>query len=200
VSAPAQAAEIVLVRHAETDWSREGRHTGRTDIPLSPAGRAAAEALRPRLADWRFEQVLVSPLVRARETCELSGLSARARPEDDLQEWDYGDYEGLTSAEITAAHPGWSLWRDGCPGGERAEQVGERADAVIAELRAAAGAAAIFSHGHLLRVLGARWAALQAQQGQRLGLAAGALSLLGHEHGVPILARWNDAGAGRLLP
>jgi broad specificity phosphatase PhoE len=196
VSAPAQAAEIVLVRHAETDWSREERHTGRTDIPLSPAGRAAAEALRPRLADWRFEQVLVSPLVRARETCELSGLSARARPEDDLQEWDYGDYEGLRTDEIKQRRPDWNLWRDGCPGGESTADIGLRADRMLAELQRARGPVALFSHGHMLRVLGARWIALGADDGARLGLSTAALCLLSHERGVSILARWNDTGAG----
>lgn len=191
------AEQAVLVRHAETEWSRTGRHTGRTDIPLTDAGRAQAGGLRERLASWSFELVLVSPLRRAIETCELAGLAGRSQPHAELMEWDYGDYEGLTTAEITATRPDWSLWRDGCPGGERAEQVGERADTVIAELHAAGGAVAIFSHGHLLRVLGARWIALEAPRGERLGLSAGALSLLGHEHGVPILARWNDTGAGR---
>jgi broad specificity phosphatase PhoE len=190
------AEHAVLARHAETEWSRAGRHTGRTDIPLTAAGREHARALRERLASWSFELVLVSPLSRAVETCELAGLAAQAQPRAELMEWDYGDYEGLTSPEIAATRPGWSLWRDGCPGGERPEQVGERADVAIAELRAAAGTVAIFSHGHMLRVLGARWIALEAGEGERLGLSAGALSLLGHEHGVPILARWNDAGTG----
>jgi broad specificity phosphatase PhoE len=199
-SSPARGAEhAVLVRHAETEWSLGGRHTGRTDIPLTAAGRAHAAALSERLAGWSFQLVLVSPLRRAMETCELAGLADRAQPREELLEWDYGQYEGLTSAEITTTRPGWSLWRDGSPGGERAEQVGARADSVIAELRAATGAAAIFSHGHLLRVLGARWVALQARQGGRLGLSAGALCLLGHEHGLPILGRWNDSGTGRFV-
>jgi probable phosphoglycerate mutase len=129
--AGAPLAELVLVRHAETDWSRAGRHTGRTDIPLTAAGRAAAEALRARLADSSFERVLVSPLARARETCELTGLAARAEPRSDLQEWDYGDYEGLTTAEVQARRGDWSLWRDGCPGGERAADVGLRADRAL---------------------------------------------------------------------
>jgi broad specificity phosphatase PhoE len=196
VSAAANPASIVLVRHAETDWSREGRHTGRTDIPLSPAGRAAAKALRTRVPGWRFELVLVSPLARARETCELSGLAAQAEPREDLQEWDYGDYEGLTTAEIKASRPDWNLWRDGCPGGESATDVGLRADRVLAELHRAAGAVAVFSHGHMLRVLGARWIALGAGNGAHLGLSTAALCLLSHERGTPILAHWNDTGAG----
>jgi broad specificity phosphatase PhoE len=188
--------ELALVRHAETEWSREGRHTGHTDIPLSAAGRAAAAALRPRLESWRFELVLVSPLARARETCELSGHGAHAEPRADLQEWDYGDYEGLTTAQITSRREHWSLWRDGCPGGESARDVGRRADRVLAEVRGARGPVAVFSHGHMLRVLGARWIALGPQSGARLGLSTAALCLLSHERGTPILARWNDAGEG----
>jgi broad specificity phosphatase PhoE len=193
--------EIVLVRHAETEWSRSGRHTGRTDIPLTDAGRAAAQALAGRLARWHFELVLVSPLRRALETCDLCGLGDLARPREELLEWDYGDYEGLTSDEILARRAGWSLWRDGCPGGESAAQVGARADRVIAELEAMDGPSAssptvaVFSHGHMLRVLGARWIELAPGDGGRLGLAAGAISVLGHERSTAILASWNDAGA-----
>jgi len=189
-------AGVVLVRHAETEWSRDGRHTGRTDIPLTPAGRAAAEALRPRLDAAEFALVLVSPLVRARETCELSGLAAHAQPREDLQEWDYGDYEGLTTAEIRESRPDWDLWRDGCPGGESAADVGARADRVLAEARTAPGHVAVFSHGHMLRVSGARWIGLGAGEGARLGLSTGALCLLSAERGTPILARWNDTGTG----
>jgi probable phosphoglycerate mutase len=189
--------DIVLVRHAETRWSRAGRHTGRTDIPLTEAGREAARRLAPRLSARPFELVLTSPARRARETCELSGLGAAAQPREDLLEWDYGEYEGLTSAQIHDERPGWSLWRDGCPGGESASQVGARADRVIAELRAASGPAAVFAHGHVLRVLGARWIDLDPAQGARLGLSPGGLSLLGYEHGLAILASWNEAaGAG----
>ena len=191
-----RAREIVLVRHAETEWSRDGRHTGRSDIPLTDAGRAAAAALAGRLRGWRFERVLVSPLLRAGETCELCGLGDRAEPRADLLEWDYGDYEGLTTVQIQAGRPDWSLWRDGCPGGEDAAEVGARADRVIAELREAGGHVAVFSHGHMLRVLGARWIALGPERGARLGLSTGAISVLGHERGTPILARWNDTGAG----
>ncbi len=198
MSSPSAAAgEVVLVRHAETEWSRAGRHTGRTDVPLTEEGRAVARRLASRLSAERFALVLRSPLRRARETCELAGLGAAAQPREDLVEWDYGEYEGLTSAQIQAARPGWSLWRDGCPGGESAGQVGARVDRVIAELQTAPGAAAVFSHGHLLRVLGARWIELEAAAGARLGLEAGGVSVLGYEHGVAILSGWNEAaGAG----
>ena len=183
--------EVVLVRHAETEWSRDGRHTGRSDIPLTGRGRAAASALADRLSGWRFRLVLVSPLLRARETCELCGLGATAIVREDLHEWDYGEYEGLTTAQIQATRADWSLWRDGCPGGESAADVGARADRVLAELTAADGPVAVFSHGHMLRVLGARWIALDPAQGARLGLSTGAICVLGHERATQILARWN---------
>jgi probable phosphoglycerate mutase len=196
VSADAPGAgDALLVRHAETEWARDGRHTGRTDIPLTDRGRSQAAALATTLGSWRFAAVLVSPATRARETCELAGLSDRARLEDDLQEWDYGDFEGLTTPQILAARPGWNLWRDGCPGGEQAADVGTRADRVIAALRGGEGAVAVFSHGHMLRVLGARWIGLGPQQGEHLGLSTGALCLLGHEHDAPILGRWNHSGS-----
>jgi broad specificity phosphatase PhoE len=185
----------VLVRHAETEWSRALRHTGRTDIPLTKEGRHAARALAPRLREWRFARALVSPLRRARETCELCGLGEIAEPRDGLLEWDYGDYEGLTTAEIHASRPDWSLWRDGCPGGESPAQIGARADGVVAELHAAEGPIAVFAHGHILRVLGARWIELAPSGGARLGLSTAAISVLGFERETSILARWNDAGA-----
>jgi probable phosphoglycerate mutase len=190
----ARTAEAVLVRHAETEWSRDGRHTGLTDIPLSDEGRATARALAPRLRRWHFERVLVSPLSRARETCELCGLGERAEVLEDLHEWDYGEYEGLTTPQIHAMRPDWVLWRDGCPGGEDARQVGARADSVIEVIGQAGGAVAVFSHGHMLRVLGARWIALDPSQGARLGLSTAAISVLGYERETRILALWNDAG------
>jgi broad specificity phosphatase PhoE len=189
------AGEAVLVRHAETEWSRSGRHTGRTDIPLTEHGRDVARALRERLSAWRFDLVLVSPSVRARETCELCGLGADARVRPDLLEWDYGDYEGLTTAEIRAQRPDWLLWRDGCPGGESPADVGARADRVIGEIAAGGGGVAVFSHGHTLRVLGARWIALAADSGGRLGLSTGAICVLGHERDTAVIARWNDTGS-----
>jgi probable phosphoglycerate mutase len=194
VAGPPGAAEVVLVRHAQTEWAERGRHTGLTDIPLNDAGRAAAKALAERLRPWRFERVLVSPLRRARETCELCGLGGQAEVCEDLHEWDYGDYEGLTTPEIRAQRPDWNLWRDGCPGGESPEQVGARADRVLAALGGLAGAVAVFSHGHMLRVLGARWIELAPAQGGRLALSPAAVSVLAHEHAVRVLARWNDAG------
>jgi probable phosphoglycerate mutase len=191
--------ELVPVRHAETEWSLTGRHTGLTDIPLTDAGRATARALADRLSEWRFERVLVSPLRRARETCELCGLGDRAEVCEELHEWDYGEYEGLTTEEIHAVRPDWNLWRDGCPGGESPEQVGARADRVLAAVRDARGAVAVFSHGHILRVLGARWIELAPAGGARLGLSAGALSVLGYEREERILARWNDARRPHVL-
>ncbi|HEY1833966.1 MAG TPA: histidine phosphatase family protein [Solirubrobacteraceae bacterium] len=196
----AAASQVVLVRHAETEWTLNGRHTGRTDLPLTDRGREAAAALREPLARRDFAAVLVSPSLRARETCELAGLTELSVTREDLLEWDYGAYEGLTSPEIDEQRPGWSLWRDGCPGGEDAAAVGARADRVIAELREADGEVAVFSHGHMLRVLGARWIALEATGGAKLGLSPGALCLLGYEHSAPILVGWNEPALGRSTP
>lgn len=190
----AATPEIVLVRHAETEWSLSGQHTGRTDIPLTDRGRDAAAALRGRLSAWHFELVLVSPSVRARETCELCGLDGEAQVRADLLEWGYGDYEGLTTPEIQAQRPDWLLWRDGCPGGESAADVGARADRVIAELPAVKGNVAVFSHGHVLRVLGARWIGLAADGGSRLRLSTGSICVLGHEHDAPVISLWNETG------
>jgi broad specificity phosphatase PhoE len=189
------AREIVLVRHAETEWSRDGRHTGRIDVPLTESGRDRAAALAERLGSRRFALVLVSPLTRARETCDLCGLGAHAQERSELMEWDYGDYEGLTTPQILATAPGWDLWRDGCPGGESAAQVGARANRVIAELAGIDGDVAVFSHGHMLRVVGARWVALDPAQGRRLGLSTAAICVLGYERDTAVLARWNDTGA-----
>jgi broad specificity phosphatase PhoE len=189
---PAPPGEAVLVRHAETEWSLSGRHTGRTDIPLTEHGRDAARALRGRLSAWHFDLVLVSPSVRARETCELCGLGAEAQVRPDLLEWDYGDYEGLTTVEIHAQRPDWVLWRDGCPGGESPADVGTRADRVVAEIAASGGGVVVFSHGHMLRVLGARWIALGPENGGRLALSTGAISVLGHERDTAVIARWNE--------
>jgi probable phosphoglycerate mutase len=186
--------EAVLVRHAETEWSLNGRHTGRSDIPLTEHGRDVARALRERLSGWSFDLVLVSPAVRARETCELCGLDPASQLRPDLLEWDYGDYEGLTTPEIREQRPDWQLWRDGCPGGESAEDVGVRADRVIDEIRSDGGEVAVFSHGHMLRVLGARWVALGPESGARLGLSTAAICVLGHERETPVIARWNDTG------
>jgi broad specificity phosphatase PhoE len=184
--------ELLLARHGETEWSLNGRHTGTTDLPLTENGRERARKLAPRLAERKFALVLTSPLLRARETCELAGLSDRAQVRDDLHEWNYGDYEGLTTPEIHERSPGWSLWRDGCPNGETAADVGARADRVIAEARDADGDVICFGHGHMLRVLGARWVNLPPEDGGLLGLGTGALCALGYEHEAPIVAHWNE--------
>jgi broad specificity phosphatase PhoE len=184
--------EVLLVRHAETEWSLSGKHTGRTDIPLTEAGRERARRLAPRLAGREFAAVLTSPLSRARETCELAGLGERAQLREDLMEWDYGDYEGLTTPEIRTSRPDWYLWRDGCPGGERAADVGIRVDRVIAEVHTLDGDVALFAHGHVLRVLGARWVELASDDGARFALSTGGLCTLGYERDTPVFWRWNE--------
>lgn len=185
---------IVLVRHAETEWSRDRRHTGSSDIPLTDAGRALAVALAPRLAEGggSFDRVLSSPLSRARETCELAGLGERAELADALLEWDYGAYEGLTTAQIRAERPGWELWRDGCPEGEDARAVGLRVDSLLDGLRNPDQSAVLFAHGHLLRVLAARWLGLRPEDGRGFALSTGALCRLGHEHAHTAIWRWNE--------
>jgi broad specificity phosphatase PhoE len=187
--------EVVLVRHGETEWSLSGKHTGRTDIPLTEAGRREAGHLARRLSERRFALVLTSSLVRAVETCRLAGLGAGAEVRDDLMEWDYGEYEGLTRAEITARVPDWDLWRDGCPGGESAADVGGRADRILAELHAIEGDAAVFAHGHLLRVLAARWLGMAPEAGRSFALSTATISVLGDENGGPVIFLWNDAVA-----
>jgi broad specificity phosphatase PhoE len=183
--------EIVLARHGETEWSRDLRHTGRTDIPLTETGRRQAAVLRDALAGWSFARVWSSPLARALETCRLSGLGERAELSDDLLEWDYGEYEGITTATIRERRPGWDLWRDGCPGGESAADVGRRVDRVIAALEGADGDAAVFAHGHVLRVLAARWLGLGPEAGALLKLDTGTLSAIGYERETRVITRWN---------
>jgi probable phosphoglycerate mutase len=183
--------QIVLVRHGQTEWSKAGKHTSRTDLPLIEEGRERAKSLSSELAQWSFSVVLSSPLRRARETCELAGFGDRAELEDDLREWDYGEYEGLTTPEIRAKNPGWNLWHDGCPGGELPGEVAARADRVLARLRAAGGDALVFAHGHILRVVTARWLSMGPEAGARFALAAGALSVLGYERETEVLSRWN---------
>ena len=183
---------IVLVRHGPTEWSVSGRHTGKTDLPLTEDGRAAAASLRERLAGYEFTTVLTSPLLRARETAELAGLGDRAEPEADLREYDYGDYEGLTTDQIREDRPGWYLWRDGVPDGETTEQVGDRADRAIARVLAEGGDAVMFAHGHILRVLGARWIDLPASHGGRLALGTAAVCELGLERDRHVIRLWND--------
>ncbi|MEA2277648.1 MAG: hypothetical protein QOC78_2608 [Solirubrobacteraceae bacterium] len=186
-------AEVWLLRHAETAWSKSGRHTGRTDVPLTEDGRAAARALKERLAGRRFALVLCSPLSRARETAQLAGLDDGIELRDDLVEWDYGDYEGLTTPEIRERRPDWYLWRDGVPGGESPADVGARCDRIVAEILGVDGDVAIVAHGHLLRVLAARWVEQEPVFGGRLHLDTGAISVLGFEREVRAILRWNSA-------
>ncbi len=188
--------EVYLVRHGETEWSLSGQHTGITDIPLTENGRNAGRRLRPLLAAKSFPLVLCSPLQRARETCELAGLHGEAQVDRDLMEWSYGEYEGLTPAQIHARSPRWIIFSDGCPGGENARQVGERVDRVIARVRAANGDVAVFAHGHLLRVFAARWLKLPPEAGSMFLLDTATLSILTYYQGVPALKRWNSLLTG----
>jgi len=188
--------QIYLIRHGETQWSLKGQHTGRTDVPLTPHGEEQARQLSTLLRHVRFSEVLVSPRQRARRTCELAGLSEGARVQEDLREWDYGDYEGLTARQIQAQRPDWDVFRDGCPGGESVEQMCLRVDAVLMRLRALQGRVALFAHGHFLRALAVRWIELPLLHGRNFGLGAGALSLLGYEHNrvqEPAIELWNAA-------
>lgn len=183
--------EVVLVRHGETEWSRDGRHTGRTDVPLTERGREEAQLVGAALQGRRFGRVLVSPLQRAVDTCALAGFGDCAQPRAELVEWDYGEYEGLTSAQIRERRPDWFLWRDGCPGGEMPDAVARRVDPVVAELRVAGEDTLVVAHGHLLRVLASRWIEEPPAHGAHLALGTAAISVLGFEHGVPTLQSWN---------
>ena len=185
-------AEVLLVRHGQTDWSRDHRHTGRTDVPLTPDGQRQAEELGRVLAGRGFDRVLTSPLSRAAETCRLAGFGDRAETRDGLVEWDYGEYEGLTTASIRVQRPDWSLWHDGCPAGESARDVGARVDRVLAELRGLEHDTILFAHGHVLRVLTARWLALGPEQGALFALDTGTLSALGWEREQAVIRLWNE--------
>lgn len=186
--------EITLVRHGETAWSLSGQHTGRTDIPLTANGEAAARALAPRLAGLSVSAVWSSPSQRACNTCALSGFGEGVIIKPDLAEWDYGAYEGITTKEILSKRPGWQLFRDGCPDGEAAADVGARADRIIAELRQISAPVLIFSSSHFLRVLGARWLGLPPEDGSRFSLDTTSISVLGYEHDLtePVIRRWNQ--------
>jgi broad specificity phosphatase PhoE len=193
---PSTTPEVVLVRHGETEWSASMRHTSFTDIPLTAAGRAQARRLGTAIADRAFALVLTSPLSRAVETCREAGLGEAAQAREDLREWNYGEYEGVTTAEIRAQRPDWVLWRDGCPGGETARDVGRRADRVIGELRGLHADAALFAHGHVLRVLTARWLGLPPQSGALFALGTGTFSVLGYERENSVVWSWNRPPPG----
>ncbi len=181
----------MVVRHGETAWSRSGRHTGRTDVPLTANGEAQARRLAQLLADHSFAAVRTSPLVRASATATLAGFGGLARPDPDLVEWDYGAYEGVTTAEIHERVPTWNLWDEGVPGGEELVQVAERADRVVEAARRERGDTLVFAHGHLLRVVAARWLGLEPAAGRLFVLGAACVGVLGWEHDRPALERWN---------
>jgi len=186
--------KIYLARHGETEWTITGQHTGLTDIPLTERGERNARSLAGRLQGLTFAQVLTSPLRRARRTCELAGFGAAARADPDLVEWNYGAYEGRLTADIDKERPGWNLFRDGCPGGETAAEVGHRVDRVIGRLRAVNGDVLVFGHSHCLRVLAARWLGLPPEAAQLFLLTTASLSALGYEHNLhePVIRLWND--------
>ncbi len=186
---------VTLVRHGETEWSASGRHTGRTDIPLTEEGKRKARGLRGRLEAMKFDRVFTSPLQRASLTCALAGFGDRAVVDPDLLEWNYGDYEGRKTSEILADRPDWLLFRDGCPNGEQPADVGARADRVIARLRATDDRAILFSSGHILRVLAARWLGLPPSEGRLFMLGTAGISRLGYEHdkNEPAVQLWNEA-------
>ncbi|WP_335941427.1 histidine phosphatase family protein [Streptomyces sp. PTD5-9] len=193
------APRILLVRHGRTEWSVRGNHTGRTDIPLLDSGRADAKLLGERLhggpwADLPGLEVRTSPLLRARETCDLAGFADRARPWDALLEWDYGAYEGMTPAQIKADRPDWLIWRDGVPEGETPAELSARADRIVDWARSADRDVLVFAHGHILRALGARWLGEDVSFAARIRLDPASLSVLGWAYGAPALERWNDTG------
>jgi probable phosphoglycerate mutase len=186
--------ELWLIRHGETEWSLSGQHTSRTDIPLTDHGRKRAEELRDYLKGMTFSAVLVSPMKRARETCKIAGYGNQAVVDEGLKEWDYGIYEGKTTAEIRSEVPGWSVWKDPIIDGETAEDVGARADGVIARSLAASpdgGKVALFAHAHILRILAARWLLLGAKEGSLFALGTGSVSVLGWEREIRVITSWN---------
>ena len=185
---------VYLARHGETAWSLSGQHTGTTDIPLTGNGERNARQLGERLKGLKFAEVFTSPLQRARRTCDLAGFGSEAVVEPNLAEWNYGDYEGLRTVEIRQQRPDWNLFRDGCPGGESVEQISSRADRAITRVRAVHGDALLFAHGHILRVLAARWFGLPGSGARYFGLGTAALSILGYEHDLqdPVIQLWNS--------
>jgi len=185
------AGELWLIRHGETEWSLSGAHTGRTDLPLTHAGENNAARVGRLLAGHNFDLILTSPLQRARRTCELAGYGDRAVVEPNLAEWDYGSYEGRTTTQIQKERPGWSLFRDGVPGGETIEQVAARARAVIDRATAATGDVALFAHGHILRILAACWLGLPPEGARYFALGTASISKLGYERETRVIAQWN---------
>jgi len=187
-------SSVYLARHGETAWSLSGQHTGRTDLPLTERGEHTARALGERLRGLTFARVFTSPLQRAARTCELAGFGAAAEIDSELVEWDYGQYEGRRTAEIHAERPDWQLFRDGCPGGESPDQIGARADRVVSRVRAVKGDVLLFSSGHFLRVLAARWLGLDPAGGRNFLLSTASLSALGYEHhrAEPAIRLWNE--------
>ena len=192
--ATGNAVQLYYIRHGETEWSLSGKHTGRSDIPLTAHGEAQARALSSSLQEVQFMRVLTSPRQRARRTCELAGLGSTAEIDADLAEWDYGDYEGQRSVDICRARSGWNVFRDGCPGGESPVLISERADRLISRLCALQGNVALFSHGQFGSAFAARWIGLPVSEGQHFMLGPASLSILGHEPGHPdvrVIALWN---------
>ncbi len=192
--------DLWLFRHGETAWSLSGAHTGTTDLPLTDAGRIRAEALGRYLNGRHFALVLTSPLTRARETCRLAGYGDVAQIDPNLQEWNYGDYEGRTTTEIRKQAPGWVLWKDGVPNGETVDQVAGRARAVIERAASAGGDVALFAHGHILRILTACWLGLEPAGGRLFALGTGSLSILGYERDTRVITLWNEDPAGTSAP
>ena len=189
-----EGTQLWLIRHGETEWSLSGQHTSRTDIPLTQHGRRRAEELRDYLTGTKFDAVFVSPMQRARETCAIAGFGDQAVVDDNLKEWDYGVYEGKTTGQIRAEVPGWSVWKDPIIGGETAEDVGARADAVISRALQASpsgGKVALFAHAHILRILGARWVGLEARKGSIFALGTGSVSVVGWERETHVIQSWN---------
>ena len=182
---------VCLIRHGETEWSLNGRHTGTTDIPLTENGRNVARQWKPVLSQVTFALVLTSPLQRARETCELTGLGERGEVDSDLREWNYGEYEGLTPQEIHARRPSWMIFTDGCPGGESPNQIQARIDRVIKKVRAVNGDVALFAHGHFLRCFGARWLGLRTEDGCFFLLDPATVSVVSYYGDIPAVERWN---------
>lgn len=188
--------QVFLVRHGETEWTLTGQHTGHTDVPLTDRGRKEAQRLSDELGDQEFAAVYSSPLSRALETCRLAGLGEQCETDQDLMEWDYGEYEGLTTAEIRGRKPNWSLWLDGAAGGESAADVGVRIDRLVKEIKEVDGAVAVFGHGHALRVFGARWVGLAPVDGRLLYLSPSTVSVLGYERATAVIHCWNAPAKG----